>query len=101
MNVLTQTHAISLFPRSTFIHEETYSCRDLSGYPDWKAPWMDKYRKRGFDVFIASDKFPTRRPELGTWKRKVGDALTWVLPYKCTGEFSHYTQLNFVSLIGT
>ena len=85
MNMLTQTHAISLFPRTTFMHEETYSCRDLSSYPEWNAPWMDKYRKRGFDVFVASDKLP-RRAELAVWKRKVGDTLTWVLPYKRTGE---------------
>ena len=84
MNVLTPTHAISLFPKATFVHGETYSCQDLSEYAEWNAPWMDKYRKCGLDVYIASDRVPVR-PELLAWKRTVSDRLTWILPYKRTG----------------
>ncbi|KAI1782445.1 hypothetical protein LXA43DRAFT_905775 [Ganoderma leucocontextum] len=84
MNVLAATHAISLFPSTTFNKEETFACRDLSGYPGWDAPWIDKYRKRGFRVFVARDPIPPR-VELVTWRRKVGDALTWILPYKRAG----------------
>ncbi|KAI1789224.1 hypothetical protein LXA43DRAFT_893230 [Ganoderma leucocontextum] len=84
MNMLTPTHAISLFPHTTFIKEETFNCRDLSDYPGWNAPWVNKYRKRGFNVFVASDRLPRRR-ELVTWKRKVGDTMTWILPYTRTG----------------
>ncbi len=65
INMLTLMHAISLFPRTTFINEEMFNCRDLSGYPGWNTPWMDKYRRRRFSVFVASDRLP-KHPELVT-----------------------------------
>ncbi|KAI1786566.1 hypothetical protein LXA43DRAFT_1064998 [Ganoderma leucocontextum] len=103
MNMLTPTHAISLSPRTTFVHEEMYSCRDLSDYPGWNAPWMDKYRKRGFEVFVASDRLP-RRSEFVTWKRQVGDTLTWILPYRRTASRSphlgQFIEWAHVSPIG-
>ena len=99
MNMLTATHAISLFPCTTFINEQTFACRDLSRYPNWNAPWIDKYRKRGFDVFVASDLIPTHF-ELTSWTRKVGDALTWILPYKRIGESPRVLQVDAMSLTG-
>lgn len=92
--MLTSTHAISLFPHTTFIHEETYNCRDLSNYPGYNAPWMAKYRKRGFNVYVASDRLP-RRFELTAWKRKVGDSMTWIMPYRRAGGFSHVILIPF------
>ena len=85
MNMLLPTHAISLFPNTTFNDEKMFSCRDLSRYPGWNAPWIAKYRKRGFKVLLSKDAAP-RGPELGMWKRKVGDSLTWIIPYERRGE---------------
>ncbi len=99
MNVLTATHAISLFPCTTFVEEQTFACQDLSRYPNWHAPWMDTYRKRGFEVFVATDRIPPHA-ELVAWRRKVGDARTWILPYRRTGESRRSFQVDIMPLTG-
>ncbi|PIL26209.1 hypothetical protein GSI_11964 [Ganoderma sinense ZZ0214-1] len=88
MNVLTATHAISVFPNTTFNYEQTCVCQDLSGYPDWTAPWMPKYRERGFNVLFSKNSIP-QRAELVTWKRRVGDTMTWIFPYRRMGEYPY------------
>ncbi|PIL33118.1 hypothetical protein GSI_04567 [Ganoderma sinense ZZ0214-1] len=84
MNILTGTHALCLFPHLTFVDRVMVTCRDLARYAGWEAPWMSKYRQRGFQVCTAEDTAPECK-ERFIWRRKVGDRLTWVLPYKRTG----------------
>ena len=79
MNYFTGTYAVSLFPTSTFVDGVTYSCRDMTRP---HTNWIDKYRRRNFEVIIAGG-VPSVKvaEELGAWERFVGDELTWVLPF--------------------
>ncbi|TFK77722.1 hypothetical protein K466DRAFT_619003, partial [Polyporus arcularius HHB13444] len=84
MNYLTGTHAVSLFPRTTFVARTLVHCQDTSRSPVSHQTWTNKYRARGFSVVDAGVTLPNIR-ELRKWERRVGDKLTWVLPYKRIG----------------
>lgn len=89
MNYLSGTHAVSLFPRATFINWTFVQCHDTSRAPVAHQNWADKYRARGFSMVDAEVRLPDIR-ELRKWERRVGDRLTWVLPYKRMGRFACY-----------
>ncbi|KAI0689529.1 hypothetical protein C8T65DRAFT_746138 [Cerioporus squamosus] len=84
MNYLTGKYAVSLFPRTTFIHRATLVCQDITRQAAVQRAWMDKYRARGFSVVGATHELPDTT-EGQVWKRRVGDKLCWVLPYARTG----------------
>ncbi len=85
MNYFTSTYAVSLFPRSTFVDGHMYVCQDTTRMAATHRAWKAKYEARGYVVITAEDavRMP---PELLTWNRQVGDARTWVLPFKRSGK---------------
>ncbi|KAI0683362.1 hypothetical protein C8T65DRAFT_595192, partial [Cerioporus squamosus] len=84
MNYLTGNYAVSLFPRTTFLRQETLVCLDITHNKPAHRAWMEKYRARGYTVLTAESCLPSL-PELDHWERSVGDKMSWVLPYAHTG----------------
>ena len=83
MNYLAPTHAVSLFPWTTFVDRATLICQDVSKVePNQR--WMEKYRGRGWDVLGGADSLPASK-ELKAWERRVGDGFSWVMPYRRAG----------------
>lgn len=98
MNYLTATHAVSLFPRATFVRREMVVCQDLNQHARVAESWMRKWSGRGFTILTAADRIPVSL-ELRAWRRTIGDHHTWVLPYasKDRGEYlssSYSTSLR-------
>lgn len=79
MNYLAPTHAVSIFPRTTFVDRATLVCQDMTSLGH-STMWMQKYRNRGFRIVTGSDPVPCTR-ELRAWQHRVGDQFTWVMPY--------------------
>ncbi|KAI9062917.1 hypothetical protein FKP32DRAFT_1548829, partial [Trametes sanguinea] len=84
MNYITGKHAVSLFPRTTFIDHTSLICQDVTRNPYVHNTWIKKYRKRGFRVIGAGDTIPCTF-ELRYWQRIVGDSLTWIIPFDRRG----------------
>ncbi len=93
MNYLTGKYAVSLFPRTTFLHRATHFCQDTSRQVAIQREWMEKYRERGFSVVEAIHQLPDV-VEGNTWRRCVGDKLCWVLPYARTGPYALHLELS-------
>lgn len=91
MNYFTSTYAASLFPFTTFNERRSLVCQDIRQSALIHRSWMDKYRRRGFEIVTAESPFhPTF--ETRYWNREVGDDLTWVLPLRrgSTCSYSRY-----------
>ncbi|KAH9854424.1 hypothetical protein C2E23DRAFT_726875 [Lenzites betulinus] len=80
MNYFTGTYAVSLFPRTTFVDNITMVCQDASRHNPAHVQWMAKYAERGLKALTAQHPVP-RTLEARTWRRRIGDQLTWVLPF--------------------
>lgn len=74
MNFITYAHAISLFPRATFVDQVT--CQTVSSSPFDHEQWQ-KYVVRGWRGI--QDGIALLWPEF-QWDCRVGDRYTWVLP---------------------
>ncbi len=83
MNYFTSTHAISLFPRLTFLDKTMVVCQEATRANWSSGVWIQKYRERGYKVVTADRPLPSSI-EVATWNRVVGDRLTWVMPFKRT-----------------
>lgn len=78
MNVITWRHAISLFPRQTFIARKTYVAR--SAYIGASTAWRQKYMARGFEIVQAFDDGVT------VGRRYFGDDMCWVINFDTQGK---------------
>ena len=80
MNYFTAHHAVSIFPRSTFIDKVTYTSRDATD--DQRRVWFKTYDELGLKVVTPyrSSTAPNRH-EIAFWERAVGDRHTWVIPF--------------------
>ena len=80
MNYFNARHAVSVFPRSTFIDKVTYTSRDATD--DQRRIWFGTYDKLGLGVVTPyrSSVAPNRH-EIAFWERAVGDRHTWVMPF--------------------
>ena len=74
MNFIGAREAVSLFPKSTFLHRTFYPVsRRLLG-SDWNPPWVAKYASRGYHIDTSS-----RDPASATGARSVADRHSWVI----------------------
>ena len=87
MNYITSTYAASLFPFTTFNQRLSLVCQDIRQCGFIHRGWMDKYRRRGFQIITSESAYRTTF-ETARWDREVGDDLTWVLPLRRGGECS-------------
>ena len=99
MNYLTGTYAVSLFPITTFFCRITLTCQDMTTAVQDQAAWIERYRRYGLAVYGSADRFPKMR-DVHTWSRRVGDRLTWIIPYnrKSTSLY-HYHTLSYRTLL--
>ncbi len=97
LNYITATHAVSLFPRTTFIRRTTVTCNDMTNSsPREYADLLSLYRSRGYSI-IDHDSFLPRIREVDTWERSVGDRLTWVLPFSRSVRKYHPVTTYFLA----
>lgn len=84
MNYITCSHAVSLFPFSTFRDRRTFVCQDIEKDAAHHRTWIDKYCARGFEVVTARTRYnvDTVPAEMRFEFREVGDDLSWVLPLR-------------------
>jgi hypothetical protein len=82
MTFLTASHAVSLFPRATFIDRKTYICRKVTRVDsDASRDWVNGY----FGTTYRTVPGPYLGPgiiipgEVTTAARQVGDAKSWVI----------------------
>ncbi|KAI9069262.1 hypothetical protein FKP32DRAFT_1543823, partial [Trametes sanguinea] len=80
MNYMTGKYAVSLFPRTTFVERTSLICQDITRNAKTHRSWIKKYRNRGFKVIGAGETIPYTF-EVRYWQRRVGDFLTWVMPF--------------------
>ncbi|KAI9061810.1 hypothetical protein FKP32DRAFT_1575251 [Trametes sanguinea] len=83
MNYITSSYAVSLFPRATFVDRTTLVCQDIMRNRWMHRAWAQKQRNMGYTVLTAHHTIPTTL-EMRTWARKVGDTVSWVLPFQRT-----------------
>ena len=81
MNYITPMYAVSLFPCTTFLERRSLVCQDIRQSMLIHRGWMEKYRRRGFEIITAESPYRATY-ETRCWDREVGDDLTWVLPLR-------------------
>ncbi|PPQ72609.1 hypothetical protein CVT26_004083 [Gymnopilus dilepis] len=100
MNFMTYSHAVSLFPRSTFINRLTFACREERVPSETQflshRQWFDVYcRRRAIKIVtISSRKY--LGVELG--RRFMGDDMSWTIPID--GENGMYAAKHGIPFIG-
>jgi len=77
MNIIAANYAVSIFPRSTFIHRYSFIARKRPGRT---LDWVTKYTDRGFRVVGEDGVLPRRELVLG--ERYVMDRHCWTIAFR-------------------
>lgn len=81
MNVITSTHAISLFPKSTFVDRRALVSRQDTVFADYHRGgqkfWLDKYCHTYHIKKVGFSRVPFLGKECG--ERRFGDAASWCI----------------------
>ncbi|KAK7030454.1 hypothetical protein VNI00_014039 [Paramarasmius palmivorus] len=88
MNVIGYTHAVSFYPKTTFIDRVTVVNSIATARRD-QGPPRAKYEARGWQIrktLDAADTFD-RNSELGKLDRAIGDEHCWTVPLQPVAEF--------------
>ncbi|ESK90684.1 hypothetical protein Moror_4148 [Moniliophthora roreri MCA 2997] len=80
MNIISYTHAVSFYPKATFIDRVTVVNRVVTFRSDQNPP-REKYEKRGWEVRdnVEAVDLLKRNSEFGMLDRHVGDKLCWAV----------------------
>ncbi|PPQ84650.1 hypothetical protein CVT26_004334 [Gymnopilus dilepis] len=80
MNFITATHALSIFPYSTFVMRKSYISKNRDKAPRNVDEWINKYKKRGFTlVGEETSRFPA---DLRAGPRFITDRRCWKIPFQ-------------------
>ena len=84
MTFLTSSHAVSIFPRETFVNRRVYACRKLQrSEKDITWDWVNGYFGKTC-TFIGAPlmRLVTVLPrEVSTSARCIGDSRSWVIKF--------------------
>lgn len=82
MNFFTSTHAISLFPKTTFLDRKTLMARYFPTREETSQAWLTWYKGGSFTKYTCGDPLV---PEVPTGTRYVGDSRCWMIPFDIEG----------------
>jgi hypothetical protein len=94
MNYITSDRAYCLFPRMTFVGQ--IMCSSGNHTPQ-ESEAVAKYERRGWRLVDWKEEFEALRLQRG---RRVGDSMTWVVPFNCgfserTAEDDEFKDIRF------
>jgi hypothetical protein len=83
MNYFTSTEAVSIFPRTTFVHRKSYNNISVFDSNGQYHPWIDKYVRRGFSFVESGSPVCASSPRIGS--RSILDDDCWVISFNTIG----------------
>lgn len=95
MNFITATHAVSLFPRQTFIDSETYITRQTARHEkDTSRSWVYNHFGTKCKEFGRVTDFSKVPSDVCTSARRVGDHRSWIVKFNRSKLLSLNYQAN-------
>ncbi|PPQ72614.1 hypothetical protein CVT26_004088 [Gymnopilus dilepis] len=79
INIITSYEAISVFPKSSFLHRVSYVCRTPESLLESLPECLNKCRKRGFQIIRKEEDEKTSAISYGP--REVRDDKCWVIKF--------------------
>ena len=80
MNFISYSHAVSLYPRSTFINRLSLEVRPAGVTPTRMEQVREKYRRRGWKMIRVVTAAQCLRSDINLFDRHVGDRWCWTAP---------------------